>query len=117
MVFVGNPVAKINQTKTRQVSYLTIEVGNSDSIGESLFCFVFGLIPPALVDFYKFMAFSTIFVCFRHSLTILEHFSKIFCQIADFSYQIWNICHFSAILGIKMFFVVFKINQTKTILL
>ena len=33
MVFVGNPVAKINQTKTRQVSYLTIEVGNSDSIG------------------------------------------------------------------------------------
>ena len=33
MVFVGNPVAKINQTKTRQVSYLTIEVGNADSIG------------------------------------------------------------------------------------
>ena len=36
MVFVGNPVAKINQTKTRQVSYLTIEVGNSDSIGKAV---------------------------------------------------------------------------------
>ena len=36
MAFVGNPVAKINQTKTRQVSYLTIEVGNSESIGEAV---------------------------------------------------------------------------------
>ena len=37
MVFVGNPVAKINQNKTRQVSYLTIEVGNSESIGKVYF--------------------------------------------------------------------------------
>ena len=36
MVFVGNPVAKINQVKSRQVSYLTIEVGNSDSIGDAV---------------------------------------------------------------------------------
>ena len=37
MVFVGNPVAKISQIKSRHVSYFTLEVGNSDSIGNKLF--------------------------------------------------------------------------------